>query len=181
MVRVVHVIIVSAQVVLVLTLGLWTLDFGLWTSDLGLTIVKLQPKSCCCCRNLSVGVQHKILKSNSLLVTSEVLPCLCLTYLNSILISTLLLNSCLASVSLWLFLRTILQGAIDTVDRQISSIYKHLDSSKTSTRRSILGSDGMTKSEYSLSLWFLSECSLSILWLPFECLLSALNALWMVA
>ena len=31
-----HVIFVSAQVLLILTLGLWTLDFG--TSDLGLTI-----------------------------------------------------------------------------------------------------------------------------------------------
>ena len=32
-----HGILVSAQVPLVLTLGLWTLDFG--TSDLGLTII----------------------------------------------------------------------------------------------------------------------------------------------
>ena len=41
------------------------------------------------------------------------------------------------------------------------------------TRRSILGSDGMTKSDCSLSLWLISECSLSILWVPSEYSLNA--------
>ena len=44
------------------------------------------------------------------------------------------------------------------------------------TRRSILGSDSTTKSDWSLSLWFLSDCSLSILWVPSECSKCSLNA-----
>ena len=41
------------------------------------------------------------------------------------------------------------------------------------TRWSILGSDGMTKSDCSLSLWLLSECPLSIHWVPSEWSLNA--------
>jgi len=48
------------------------------------------------------------------------------------------------------------------------------------TRRSILGSDGMMKSDWSLSLWVLFKYSLSalcVLWVLSECLL---NALWFI-
>ena len=43
------------------------------------------------------------------------------------------------------------------------------------TRRSILGSDGMTKSDCSLSFWLLFKYCLSAFWVLSECLL---NALW---
>ena len=52
-----------------------------------------------------------------------------------------------------------------------------LNSINRKTRQSILGSDGMTKSNCSLSLWILFECPLNILWVLSEWLL---NALWVV-
>ena len=44
------------------------------------------------------------------------------------------------------------------------------------TRWSILGSDDMTKSDCSLYLWFLSDCSSSILWGSSECSLNHLKS-----
>ena len=48
------------------------------------------------------------------------------------------------------------------------------------TRRSILGSDGMMKSDCSFALWVLFKCSLSAFWVPSECLLSAFWVLWVI-